>query len=312
MKKKLLASAAMAIAIGCTAAIAQEGGQGTGGGMSHSPGGAQHQPSTGTGTGGTSGTGGAVRHNQVAPGGSAAQNQAIPEKQGMGPPKGASQNEERGHSARQRGAEENSGTMQRSGQEHNMQRGAEENNRSNRQRGAEENSRTMQRGAEENNRTKENSRTMQRGGQENNMRRGAEENNRTNMQRGVEQNRSNMRGAEENERGGAVRENRETDTRIQEHGGRTGSAGRSVQLSENQRTQIKSIIVKDRDVPREDSANFSVRVGTTVPHSVHVAPLPSDVIEVVPEYRGYDYIVVRDQLLIIDPDTMEIVAVLPA
>jgi hypothetical protein len=139
-------------------------------------------------------------------------------------------------------------------------------------------------------------------GQENGMQRGAEGNHSTNMQRGIE-----------NERGGATRENRENNARIQERGSRTGSArGESVQLSESKRTQIKKLIVKDRSVPRVNSSNFSVSVGTALPHDVRVAPLPSDVIRVVPEYRGFDYVLVRDQLLIIDPDTMKIVAILPA
>jgi hypothetical protein len=102
------------------------------------------------------------------------------------------------------------------------------------------------------------------------------------MQRGVE-----------SERGGATRENRENNARIQERGGRTGSTGgRSVQLSERQRTQIKGLIVKNRNAPRTNSSNFSVAVGSAVPHDVHVVPLPPDVIRVVPEYRGLDYVVV--------------------
>jgi hypothetical protein len=32
----------------------------------------------------------------------------------------------------------------------------------------------------------------------------------------------------------------------------------------------------------------------------------------VPEYRGFDYVLVGDQLLIIDPHTLEIVYILPA
>ena len=41
-------------------------------------------------------------------------------------------------------------------------------------------------------------------------------------------------------------------------------------------------------------------------------PLPPTVIEIVPQYRGYDYFLVGDQIVIVDPDTLEIVAVLPA
>jgi hypothetical protein len=49
-----------------------------------------------------------------------------------------------------------------------------------------------------------------------------------------------------------------------------------------------------------------------VPRSVHIAVLPPEIVTVVPEYSGFDYIVVGDQLLIIDPATLEIVAILPA
>jgi hypothetical protein len=35
-------------------------------------------------------------------------------------------------------------------------------------------------------------------------------------------------------------------------------------------------------------------------------------VTIVPEYRGFEYVVVGDQLLIIDPNTLEIVAILPA
>ena len=62
---------------------------------------------------------------------------------------------------------------------------------------------------------------------------------------------------------------------------------------------------------RVDHVDFSINVGVAVPRTVHVAVLPADIVEVVPEYRGFDYVVVGDQLLIIDPNTMLIVEVLP-
>jgi hypothetical protein len=92
--------------------------------------------------------------------------------------------------------------------------------------------------------------------------------------------------------------------------GRAGSA--SVQLSQDQRTKIKDVIVRDRSVARVNSANFSVSVGAKVPRDVHVAVLPPEVVTVVPEYRRFKYVVVGDQLLIIDPNTLEIIDVLPA
>ena len=53
-------------------------------------------------------------------------------------------------------------------------------------------------------------------------------------------------------------------------------------------------------------------VGTRIPRDVHITVLPRDVVEVVPQYEGFDYVVVEDQILIVDPDTLEIVAVISA
>jgi hypothetical protein len=56
----------------------------------------------------------------------------------------------------------------------------------------------------------------------------------------------------------------------------------------------------------------SVRVGTRIPDSVRFHPLPVQVIDVYPEWRGYNYLLVGDQIVVIDPATHEIVAILDA
>jgi uncharacterized protein DUF1236 len=129
-------------------------------------------------------------------------------------------------------------------------------------------------------------------------------------QRGAQDNdKANYR-AKDNDRAGA---NGDQDRMGQQ----TGTAGRSsgganVQLTQDQRTKIKDVVVGGRNVARADSVNFNIRVGVAVPRTVHVAVLPAEVVTIVPEYRGFEYVVVGDQLLIIDPNTLEIVAILPA
>jgi hypothetical protein len=59
-------------------------------------------------------------------------------------------------------------------------------------------------------------------------------------------------------------------------------------------------------------AKFSMTVGEAVPQSVHLNRLPARVIEFAPQYRGYEYILVGDEILIVDPRTHRIVAVIPA
>jgi len=84
-----------------------------------------------------------------------------------------------------------------------------------------------------------------------------------------------------------------------------------VQITEQQRTQIHERISRE-SLHRVDHANFSVSVGTVVPRTVVLYELPLTVVEIVPEYSGYMYVVVGDELLIIDPTSLEIIAVLPA
>jgi hypothetical protein len=144
--------------------------------------------------------------------------------------------------------------------------------------------------------------------------RGAEEKNNAPMQRGAEQNEPGKGNANDNnaqnQRGGGTNEHNAAQN--DHNGAPKASGGKSVQLSDNQRTQIKTVIVKDRNVARVNNVNFNITVGTAVPREVHIAVLPAEVVTIVPEYAGYEYIIVGDQLLIIDPNTLEIVAILPA
>ena len=89
-----------------------------------------------------------------------------------------------------------------------------------------------------------------------------------------------------------------------------GAAAGSANLSTEQRTKINTIIRQNKVEPTH--LNVSVRVGTRVPESVRFYPLPAEVFVIYPEWRGYDYILVGDQILVISPRTHEIVAILEA
>jgi hypothetical protein len=89
----------------------------------------------------------------------------------------------------------------------------------------------------------------------------------------------------------------------------TGQAGAAAKISTEQRTQITSVI-RGQHVAPVTNVNFSISVGTRVPRDVSFHPLPTEVVTIYPEWRGYEYILVRDQILVIDPRTYEIVAVL--
>jgi Protein of unknown function (DUF1236) len=89
-----------------------------------------------------------------------------------------------------------------------------------------------------------------------------------------------------------------------------GQAGAAAKLSTEQRTQITSVIKEQRVQPA--NVNFSISVGTRVPRDVTFHTVPERVVTIYPEWRGYKFILVKEQIVIVDPNTYEIVAVLEA
>lgn len=84
----------------------------------------------------------------------------------------------------------------------------------------------------------------------------------------------------------------------------------SVNLNDQQRTRISQSVSR-LNVHPLNSANFSLSVGTAVPRDVRLQPLPAEVVEVVPQYRGYNFVLVKDEIVIVEPSSYEVVAVLP-
>ncbi len=84
----------------------------------------------------------------------------------------------------------------------------------------------------------------------------------------------------------------------------------SASLNESQRTRVSESIARLNVAPL-NNVNFSLSVGTVVPRDVRFQPLPPDIVEVMPQYRGYNFFVVRDEIVIVEPATYKIVDVLP-
>jgi hypothetical protein len=84
----------------------------------------------------------------------------------------------------------------------------------------------------------------------------------------------------------------------------------SVNLNEQQRTRVSQSFAR-LNVHPLTNVNFSVSVGTVVPRDVHLQTVPADIVEVVPQYRGYSFFAVRDEIVIVDPASYKIVTVLP-
>ena len=91
----------------------------------------------------------------------------------------------------------------------------------------------------------------------------------------------------------------------------TGQVGASAKLSGEQRTKIVSTI-REQHVQPLTSVNFEIRAGVRVPRDVRFYPLPQEVVTIYPQWRGYEFVLVNDKILVINPRTLEIVDILEA
>jgi hypothetical protein len=91
----------------------------------------------------------------------------------------------------------------------------------------------------------------------------------------------------------------------------TGNAATSATAAPpaEKRAQITSAI-KQEKVEEVTNVNFNLSVGTAVPAGVRYHALPSRIVEIYPEWRGYDFILVRGKYIILRPQTHEIVYII--
>jgi hypothetical protein len=89
----------------------------------------------------------------------------------------------------------------------------------------------------------------------------------------------------------------------------TTSTSSSVSLSTEQKTKIRQTVLTG-SAPRVTNVNFDIKVGTVVQRTVRVAPLSPILVEIEPRWRGYMYFVYQDEIIIVEPDSLRIVAVL--
>ena len=91
----------------------------------------------------------------------------------------------------------------------------------------------------------------------------------------------------------------------------TGNAATSATAAPpaEKRTQIVSAIRSEK-IQETTNVNFNISVGTAVPASVHFHPLPPRIVEIYPEWRGYEVILVHGRYVIVRPQTREIVYII--
>ena len=83
-----------------------------------------------------------------------------------------------------------------------------------------------------------------------------------------------------------------------------------LQLSDAQRQQIRQYFAS-KPGQRTQGANFSLAVGAEVPQDVPLQKLPPEILSALGGYQGNDYVLVGDQLVIVDPTARRVVALVP-
>ena len=91
----------------------------------------------------------------------------------------------------------------------------------------------------------------------------------------------------------------------------TGNAATSATAAPpaEKRTQIVSAF-KSEKIQETTNVNFNISVGTAIPASVRFYPIPTRIVEIYPEWRGYDVIYVHGRYIIVRPQTREIVYII--
>ena len=91
----------------------------------------------------------------------------------------------------------------------------------------------------------------------------------------------------------------------------TGNAATSATSAPpaEKRTQIVSAIRSEK-IQETTNVNFNISVGAVVPSGVRFHPLPPRIVEIYPEWRGYEVILVSGRYIIVRPQTHEIVYII--
>ena len=123
----------------------------------------------------------------------------------------------------------------------------------------------------------------------------------------MKEGRDNMKAeGRQDKTGNSTAETKSTTERSQT----TGQAGAGAKLTTEQRTKITTVI-HSQHVESVKNVNFSINIGTRVPREgVHFYPVPTEVVTIYPQWRGYEFIMVNERIIIIDPHSYEIVEII--
>ncbi|MGN8119341.1 DUF1236 domain-containing protein [Labrys sp. 22185] len=83
----------------------------------------------------------------------------------------------------------------------------------------------------------------------------------------------------------------------------------SLNVPKEKASRVRDMLFRSSERSNVD-IDVNINVGRTLPARVRPRPLPPDIVEIVPEYRSYDYVVVRDEIVIVEPRSRKVVEVI--
>ncbi len=92
----------------------------------------------------------------------------------------------------------------------------------------------------------------------------------------------------------------------------SGDKAKHVDLTGDKRTKVQTAFRDAGNVKHRTNVDINISVGRRLPRDWDFVPVPVAVVEIVPEYRDFYFAYVGDEYVIVEPDSYEVVAVLPA
>jgi hypothetical protein len=129
-------------------------------------------------------------------------------------------------------------------------------------------------------------------------------------------------GARPEQPGRAADQNRAGQAQNREVAPQTGQArrqitGQNVQatgkanLPQDKAAQVAQTLMSSGSVQSSPTINVNeVNVGADLPGDIVINPLPPAIVEIVPEFSGYDYFLAGDEVVIVDPATRQVVEII--
>lgn len=85
--------------------------------------------------------------------------------------------------------------------------------------------------------------------------------------------------------------------------------GKSIEIPKPARQQIHKVLAEE-NAQQAPKLDISVQLGARVSRDIKAYQLPTEVMEMAPQLRGFDYVLVRQEVVFLNPGTREVVAIL--